>query len=69
MQDSLHSKGIIVAIGGVSTKDNVFNLRLRYVVNNLVRGTAGGAILNSELLCKKGIKPYYSGFRYSIADL
>jgi aspartate-semialdehyde dehydrogenase len=52
-QDSLHHKGMAVAIGGISTKDDVFDLRLRYVVNNLVRGAAGGAILNSELFIQK----------------
>lgn len=52
-QDYLHSKGMAVAVGGISTKDDVFDLRLRYVVNNLVRGAAGGAILNSELFMQK----------------
>jgi len=52
-QDFLHSRGMAVAVGGISTKDDVFDLRLRYVVNNLVRGAAGGAILNSELVMQK----------------
>ena len=52
-QDSLHSQGMAVAVGGISTKDKVFDLRLQYVVNNLVRGAAGGAILNSERFMEK----------------
>jgi aspartate-semialdehyde dehydrogenase len=52
-QDSFYGNGMTVAIGGISTKDEVFDLRLQYVVNNLVRGAAGGAILNSELLMQK----------------
>jgi aspartate-semialdehyde dehydrogenase len=52
-QDSLHSKGMAVAVGGISTRDDIFDLRLRYVVNNIVRGAAGGAILNSELFMQK----------------
>jgi aspartate-semialdehyde dehydrogenase len=52
-QDSLHSKGMAVAVGGISIKDDFFDLRLRYVVNNLARGAAGGAILNSELFMQK----------------
>jgi hypothetical protein len=37
---------------------DVFDLKLRYVVNNLVRGAAGGAVLNSELFTRGGIKPH-----------
>jgi aspartate-semialdehyde dehydrogenase len=49
LQDSGHSGGMGVAVGNISTDDAVFDLRLSYVVNNVVRGAAGGAILNSEL--------------------
>jgi aspartate-semialdehyde dehydrogenase len=49
IQDSDHFGGMAVAVGNVSTDDEVFDLRLSYVVNNVVRGAAGGAILNSEL--------------------
>jgi aspartate-semialdehyde dehydrogenase len=38
-----------VAVGNLSTDDEVHDLRLTYVVNNLVRGAAGGALLNAEL--------------------
>jgi aspartate-semialdehyde dehydrogenase len=53
IQDSHHHRGMTVAVGGISTNDEVFDLRLQYVVNNLVRGAAGGAILNSELFMWK----------------
>jgi aspartate-semialdehyde dehydrogenase len=52
-QDSFHDGGMSVAIGGVSTKDSVYDCKFQYVVNNLVRGAAGGAILNSELYIQK----------------
>src|SRR5262249_29550186 len=48
-QDAFHNQGMTVAVGGISLKDDVFDLRLQYVVNNLVRGAAGGAILNCDL--------------------
>jgi aspartate-semialdehyde dehydrogenase len=47
-QDSMHNGGMTVAVGGICTTDDVFDLGLTYVVNNLIRGAAGGAILNSE---------------------
>lgn len=49
IQDSDHFGGMGVAVGNISIEDAVFDLRLSYVVNNVVRGAAGGAILNSEL--------------------
>jgi aspartate-semialdehyde dehydrogenase len=52
-QDSFHNQGMSVAVGGISIEDDVFDIRLQYVVNNLVRGAAGGAILNSELFMQK----------------
>jgi len=48
-QDSHHHRGMAVAVGNVSSEDGIFDLRLTYVVNNLVRGAAGGALLNAEL--------------------
>ena len=42
-----------VVVGNLSTADDIFDLRLQYVVNNLVRGAAGGAILNAELYYHK----------------
>ena len=52
-QDAFHHAGLSVAIGNVSTVDDVFDLRLQYVVNNLIRGAAGSAILNAELYLQK----------------
>jgi aspartate-semialdehyde dehydrogenase len=49
LQDADHHGGMAVAVGNLSTDDEVFNLRLTYVVNNLIRGAAGGALLNAEL--------------------
>lgn len=46
--DAGHHGGMAVAIGNLSTDDEVHDVRLSYVVNNLVRGAAGGAILNAE---------------------
>jgi aspartate-semialdehyde dehydrogenase len=48
-QDAWHCGGMAVAVGNVATDDEVHDLRLTYVVNNLVRGAAGGALLNAEL--------------------
>jgi aspartate-semialdehyde dehydrogenase len=48
-QDAWHADGMAIAVGNVSTEDDVHDLRLTYVVNNLIRGAAGGAILNAEL--------------------
>lgn len=48
-QDAHHHGGMAIAVGNISTRDEVYDLRLSYVVNNLVRGAAGGAILNAEV--------------------
>jgi aspartate-semialdehyde dehydrogenase len=49
MQDANHHEGMAIAVGNLTTEDEVFDLRLTYVVNNLVRGAAGAALLNAEL--------------------
>ena len=49
MQDANHHEGMAIAVGNLTTEDEVFDLRLTYVVNNLIRGAAGGALLNAEL--------------------
>jgi aspartate-semialdehyde dehydrogenase len=54
-QDSFHNHGMTVAVGGISTEDDIYDIRMQYVVNNLVRGAAGGAIQNSELYMQKRI--------------
>jgi len=48
-QDSQHSKGMAVAVGNLSIDDEIFDLRLTYVINNLIRGAAGGILLCAEL--------------------
>jgi len=47
-QDSLHGRGFSVAVGNLCTSDLMFEVRLQYVVNNLIRGAAGSALLNAE---------------------
>jgi len=48
-QDAYYGGGMSIAVGNLSAEDDVFDLRLTYVVNNLIRGAAGGALLNAEL--------------------
>lgn len=48
-QDIWHHDGMSIAIGSISTTDEVFDLTFTYVVNNVIRGAAGGALLNAEL--------------------
>ncbi len=48
VQDANVDRGMSVVVGGIATDDEVYDLRLQLVVNNLVRGAAGGAILNAE---------------------
>jgi aspartate-semialdehyde dehydrogenase len=47
-QDANHSAGMAVGVGNLTTDDEIFDLRLTFVVNNLIRGAAGGAVLNAE---------------------
>jgi aspartate-semialdehyde dehydrogenase len=47
-QDANKGGGMAVAVGNLTTADEVFDLRLTFVVNNLIRGAAGGALLNAE---------------------
>lgn len=49
VQDAHYDGGMAIAVGNISVEDEIFDLRLTYVVNNLVRGAAGGALLNAEL--------------------
>ena len=46
-------KGMAITIGRLR-KDNVFDFKFVSLSHNTVRGAAGGAILNAELLVKKG---------------
>ncbi|MFH0132181.1 Asd/ArgC dimerization domain-containing protein [Variovorax sp. EL159] len=47
-QDCFHERGFSVAVGNLCTTDAMFEVRLQYVVNNLIRGAAGSALLNAE---------------------
>lgn len=47
-EDANHSGGMAIGVGNLTTDDEVFDLRLTFVVNNLIRGAAGGAVLNAE---------------------
>ncbi len=49
-------RGMAVSIGRVRA-DNVFDLRLVAMSHNVVRGAAGGSILNAELLVATGRLP------------
>ncbi len=49
VQDANYDGGMAIAVGNLTIEDEVFDLRLTFVVNNLVRGAAGGALLNAEL--------------------
>ena len=51
-QDNDHGNGMTVVVGNLSS-DDIYDVRLQYVVNNLVRGAAGGAILNAEYYFQK----------------
>lgn len=48
--------GMAVSVGRVR-EDKVFDLRLEVLVHNTIRGAAGAAILNAELLMARGLLP------------
>lgn len=52
-QDASHANGMAIAVGNVSTNDEIYDLRLSYVVNNVMRGAAGGALLNAEICMQR----------------
>ena len=52
-KDRDNDKGMAVTVGRLR-KDNVFDFKFVSLSHNTVRGAAGGAILNAELLLKKG---------------
>jgi aspartate-semialdehyde dehydrogenase len=55
-QDKAHGNGMSVAVGSLSIDDSIYDLRLQGVVNNLVRGAAGGAILNAEICALRSVQ-------------
>ena len=52
-KDRDNDKGMAVTIGRLR-KDNVFDVKFVALSHNTIRGAAGGAILNAELLVAKG---------------
>jgi aspartate-semialdehyde dehydrogenase len=48
--------GMAVSVGRVR-KDAIFDLKLEVLVHNTIRGAAGAAILNAELLSARGLLP------------
>jgi aspartate-semialdehyde dehydrogenase len=52
-RDVIAGNGMAVTIGRVRA-DNLFDLRLVAMAHNVVRGAAGGSILNAELLVATG---------------
>ena len=60
-RDAPSGRGMATTIGRVRT-DNLFDLRLVAMSHNVVRGAAGGSVLNAELLVSTG---QISGLRAS----
>jgi aspartate-semialdehyde dehydrogenase len=52
-KDRDNDKGMAVTVGRLR-KDNVFDYKFIALSHNTIRGAAGGAILNAELLVRKG---------------
>ena len=52
--DRMNGKGMTITIGRLFP-DNIFDYRFVALSHNTVRGAAGAALLNAELLAKKGI--------------
>jgi aspartate-semialdehyde dehydrogenase len=48
--------GMAVSVGRIR-EDKIFDLRLEALVHNTIRGAAGAAILNAELLAARGLLP------------
>ena len=54
--DRDRERGMAVSVGRLRA-DRVFDLRLEALVHNTIRGAAGAAILNAELLAARGLLP------------
>lgn len=52
-RDSMRGGGMVVSVGGIRP-DPVYDARFTLVVHNTLRGAAGAAILNAELLAATG---------------
>lgn len=54
--DRDREQGMAISVGRIR-KDAVFDLKLEVLVHNTIRGAAGAAILNAELLQSRGLLP------------
>jgi aspartate-semialdehyde dehydrogenase len=54
--DRDRENGMAVSVGRIRG-DNVYDLRLEALVHNTIRGAAGAAILNGELMQARGLLP------------
>jgi aspartate-semialdehyde dehydrogenase len=54
--DRDRESGMAVSVGRVR-EDNIFDLKLEFLVHNTIRGAAGAAILNAELLKDRDLLP------------
>jgi len=54
--DRDRERGMAVSVGRVR-EDRIFDLKLEALVHNTIRGAAGAAILNAELLRERGLLP------------
>jgi aspartate-semialdehyde dehydrogenase len=54
--DRDRERGMAVSVGRVR-EDRVFDLKMEVLVHNTIRGAAGAAILNAELLRARGLLP------------
>ncbi len=54
--DRDREKGMALSVGRIR-EDKLFDLKLEALVHNTIRGAAGAAILNAELLAARGLLP------------
>jgi aspartate-semialdehyde dehydrogenase len=54
--DRDRERGMAVSVGRIR-EDRIFDLKLELLVHNTIRGAAGAAILNAELLQARGLLP------------
>ena len=55
-RDAMLGRGMTVSVGRVR-EDTILHLKLVAMAHNTIRGAAGGAVLNAELLVARGILP------------
>jgi aspartate-semialdehyde dehydrogenase len=55
--DRDRERGMAVSIGRLRSDSSQFDLKLEALVHNTIRGAAGAAILNAELLKERGLLP------------